>query len=210
MIAVKEIQAQLRRIGFRGGFLGRAEINELPRILMPGEQIHQVVIGWYKGGMALLCATDQRVLLIDKKVFFLTVEDVRYDLIAEVMYQYRLMDSTIVLTYAPKSLQFTCWNQAKMRQLASYVQQQVAMEMRVPVQNSINSMPDYQQGMPFSRGTTSFVSINRGMYQPAAPAIPITFPATERPLLPLNPYQSRLPFRRRKISRFVTSSQMAR
>jgi hypothetical protein len=202
MVTMNDVQAQLQQLGVRPSIWAKPEINELHNILVPGEHITQLVTGWYNGGFALLCSTDCRVLLIDKKLLFLTLEDVRYDMIAEVMYQYRLLDASLTLTYAAKTLQFKSWNHSKLRQLASYVQLKVMEARQYDQQQQAQA-----QSLPFSKGTAAF-SPQALVRQQAGSAfeLPVQAIAT----LPRNPYQSKQPFRRRKISRFITSSQLAR
>lgn len=203
MVTLKEVLRQLKQLGVRPGFWTKAEIHELPRILVPGEHLKQVSVGWYNGGFALLCCTDQRVLLIDKKIFFLTLEDFRYDMIAEVMYQYRLLDATVTLTYAAKTLQFKSWNQANLRRLTTYIQQRV-MEVR-------------QYDQQYSLAPYSTIPLrDRNTPKPVTYELPqqqqnpvYDFPQTKLTTAPRNPYQTR-PYFRRRVSRFVTSSQLAR
>lgn len=198
MITMKEVLAQLKHLNFRPSFWTKPEISELPKILIPGERLMQVAMGRYNGGFALLCCTDQRVLLIDKKIFFLTLEDCRYDMIAEVMYQYRLLDATVTLTYASKALEFKSWNQANLRRLTTYIQQRV-MEVRQYDQQ--HSLAPYS-AIPLPTGAGLYdlpANQNFAGYEQQALANPI----------PKNPYQSR-PYFRRRVSRFVTSSQLSR
>ena len=93
---------------------------------MDSETIAFCVNGHYQGGFALLCATDHRLLLIDKKPMnYLTVEDVRFEMISEFDYSHRLLDATIHICTATKTMAFTSWNQQRLRALLSYVQQRV-------------------------------------------------------------------------------------
>ena len=129
MIDLRALEDQLKRAGCNFRFWGRSEIKELQRILMPGETVVHGVNGHYVGGFAFLCVTDRRLLLIDHKPMYLTLEDIRFDMIAEVDYSYRLMDATIRVYTPNKSFVFTSWSQHKLRELASYTQQRV-MEIR--------------------------------------------------------------------------------
>jgi hypothetical protein len=97
--------------------------------MFPNEQIMHCVNGQYEAGFALLCATDQRVLLIDKKPMYLTLEDIRYDMIAELNYHHRLMNCTLLIFTPNKSLRFTAYNHARLRSLFNYAQEKV-MEIR--------------------------------------------------------------------------------
>lgn len=127
MITTDEVIKQFYRLGVKPSFWARAEIKELANILASDEQLTHVVFGWYDNGLALLCCTDYRVLLIDKKPFFLKMEDLRYDKISEVKFLYRLLDCSIVLSYAGMKLEFRSWNQGAMRKLIDYVQETITM-----------------------------------------------------------------------------------
>ena len=72
MVSATYVDEQLKRLGVRPTFFTRPEIRELKHILLPDEQIQHFVSGRYDGGYAILCATDMRILLIDKKPFYLT------------------------------------------------------------------------------------------------------------------------------------------
>jgi hypothetical protein len=139
MIALQEVEAQLHQLGIRFRFWGRAEMLELQHILIPGEQINSCLNGRYEGGFAMLCATDQRLLLVDKKPFYLTVEDVRYDMVAEVDFHNRLVDSTIRVRTPGKALRFTAFRHKSLRQITTYIQQRV-MEIRQQYQGQMPSV----------------------------------------------------------------------
>jgi hypothetical protein len=98
---------------------------ELQHILIPGEQIQACLNGRYEGGFAMLCATDQRLLLIDKKPMYLTLEDVRYDMVSEVDFSHRLLDATVRVCTPMKTLVFTAWKRADLRKMTTYLQQRV-------------------------------------------------------------------------------------
>lgn len=129
MVQLHEVEAQLKEIGCNFKFFGRPEIRELAKLLTPGEKIAQCVNGFYEGGFALLCVTSHRLLLIDRKPMFLTVEDIRFDMIAEVDLNHRLMNSSTRIYTLNKSLVFTSWNHSRLRALVDYLQQRV-MEIR--------------------------------------------------------------------------------
>src|ERR1700712_3773588 len=67
MVSHKNVEEQLKRVGCNFALWGRSEIHELSNVLMPDEIIAQATNGSYEGGFALLCVTQYRVLLIDKK-----------------------------------------------------------------------------------------------------------------------------------------------
>ncbi len=129
MIQLSQVEAQLEKAGCNFRFWGRAEVRELSNILIPGETIIQAVNGRYEGGFAMLCLTDHRLLLIDRKPMFLTLEDIRFDMISEIDYHARLLDSTVRIITPNRSLVFKSWNQKRLRQLLNETQARV-MEIR--------------------------------------------------------------------------------
>jgi hypothetical protein len=63
--------------------------------------------------------------LIDKKPFYLTLEDIRYDMVSDVQYDHRLLDASIRLGTVHKTVSFLSYSHAKLRALTQYVQEQV-------------------------------------------------------------------------------------
>ena len=129
MTALAKIEEQLKKAGCNFRWWGRAEIKELANILMPDEIIASCVNGRYEGGFALLCVTNHRLLLVDRKPMFLSLEDIRFDMISEMDYNARLMDSTVYIMTPNRKLSFTSWNQHRLRTILNYTQQRV-MEIR--------------------------------------------------------------------------------
>lgn len=120
------VDRQLRRIGCNFQMWGRGEAGELHNVLMDSETIMHCVNGHYAGGFAMLCATDHRVLLIDKKpMSYLHVEDVRFEMISEFDYSHRLLNATVRIYATTKTMSFTSWNHRQLRALLSFIQQRV-------------------------------------------------------------------------------------
>lgn len=123
MVTHETIEQQLKKIGFKTIGWGRTEVNELPNIILPDEEIKECVNGLYEGGFALLIATNIRVLLVDKKPMnYLTVEDLRFDMINEIDYSHRLFGARISISTGSKNLRFTSLNQPRLRELIGHVQ----------------------------------------------------------------------------------------
>jgi hypothetical protein len=125
-IKLKQLEDQLKRIGCNFRFWGRAELRELANVLLPGEVLEHCVNGSYEGGFALLAATDQRVLLVDKKPMYLTLEDIRFDMISEIDFNHRMLNSNVFICTPNKTLRFVGYNQARLRRLFHFVQTRVA------------------------------------------------------------------------------------
>lgn len=129
MVTLRQVEEQLERLGCNFKFVGRAEIRELPAILFPEEHIAGAVNGRYQGGGALLVVTNLRLLLIDRKPFFLTIEDIRFDMIAEIDFNARLLNGSIVIITPAGRLVFSSLGQQRLRVMANYLQKKV-MEAR--------------------------------------------------------------------------------
>ncbi len=127
MVEQKYVQSQLAKINFGTGRINRAEVNELHKILFEDETIYECVSGFYEGGVALLVATDIRVLLIDKKPMgFLNVDDVRFDMISDLDYSHRILGAQININCGMRSLTFKSYNQQRLRKLIGHVQQRMS------------------------------------------------------------------------------------
>ena len=127
MVDRKYIQDQLKRLKFGASPFNQAELRELPHIIHEGEKISELVNGIYEGGVALLVATEMRLLLVDKKPLnFLTVEDLRFDMINEIDYSHRMFGATITISTGGKTLKFKSYNQARLRHLINLVQEHMS------------------------------------------------------------------------------------
>jgi hypothetical protein len=113
----------MKRINFYYKGWGRSEVEELCNILMPDEEIEECVNGYYDAGFALLVATKDRLLLVDKKPLgYLTVEDMRFDMINEFDLHHRMLGAQTKVSAGSKTLHFTSLNQARLRRLLNFVQ----------------------------------------------------------------------------------------
>jgi hypothetical protein len=122
MISSKEVNDQLKKLKVNFQFYGNAGLRELKHILVENEQMQHCLNGRYDGGFAVLCITDMRVLLIDKKPFSLTLEDIRYDMVVEVDYSYRLLNATVRICTPNKTLRFTTLKRQELREATSQIQ----------------------------------------------------------------------------------------
>jgi hypothetical protein len=130
MVHISVIEARLSQLGFRTSRWFKPEIRELQHILMDNERIIGAVAGRYFGGFALLVATESRLLLIDKKLPYLSIDDIRYDMISEIDFNARMFDSTVTIYTLNKQHKFTTWkHRHHLRTMTNYAQKRV-MEIR--------------------------------------------------------------------------------
>jgi hypothetical protein len=114
---------------------------------MPDEEIEELVNGYYDAGFALLVATKQRVLLVDKKPLnYLTVEDLRFDMISEFDYSHRIIGAHVSISSGNKNLSFTSLNQKRLRSLLTFVQSHMA-EMKKTVHNQQETQQQHLEQM---------------------------------------------------------------
>lgn len=147
MVTAQEIDRQLKNIGVTFWFFGNAELRELRQILIEGEVIDHCVLGRYEGGIAVLCSTNLRLLLIDKKPFYLTLEDVRYDMIVEVDFSHRLLNASIQVRTPNKTLNFTSRKNQQLRLLVTYIQNRVLAYRQQHMGGAMQqSVPAWQPG----------------------------------------------------------------
>ncbi len=146
MVHMQVVEDQLNAIGAEFSFWGGAEKRELRKILVEGEVIRHCLNGRYEGGFAMLCATDRRLLLIDKKLLYLMLEDVRYDMISEVDFSHRLVDATMRVCTVNKAVSFTSIHNNTLRELTSYLQDKVMETRQQHIQPTQVQLPAYQLG----------------------------------------------------------------
>lgn len=208
MVSLEEVERQLKQIEASFKFWGRAEMLELQHILIPQEQIQVCVNGRYEGGFAMLCATDQRLLLIDKKPMYLTLEDVRYDMVSEVDFSHRLIDATIKVCTPNKALVFTTWRRPELRKMTSYLQHRV-IEIRQRYMYDSQQMQQQfvqmqqQQQQPQPQQYQMPTIAPTAMPAAVAPSVPVTEGVNSLPMPNfVNTYYKNPLIMRRRISRF--------
>jgi hypothetical protein len=133
MVDLSVVEDQLKAAGCNFRFWGRSELKELCHVLIAGETIASCVNGQYESGFAMLCVTDMRVLLIDKKPKYLSLKDIRFEMITELDFSHRMLDATISVFTPNKTMRFTAFNQARLRKLFHYVQEKVALSRQHPM-----------------------------------------------------------------------------
>lgn len=114
----------LIKIDFLTPFFTR-EIAEIPKLLMPGEELICAIGGFYSAGTATLCVTSERVLLIDKKLVRLSYEDIRFQSINEINYSHQMLLASLNLYLPARKLQFRTWYKNDLRALSQLIEQKM-------------------------------------------------------------------------------------
>lgn len=105
------IKGILTDLGMSRFALASEEAHYLPKIVYADEQIGGVVYGLHQDGFALMAATDRRVIFLDKKPLFDTVDEIRYEVISGVSFGHAGIGSTITLHTKIKDYKMRTFNQ---------------------------------------------------------------------------------------------------
>lgn len=202
MLSSRAVRKQLKAIDADKLFWGQFELAELPKIMLPDEIIEFVQHGHYDGGFATLVATNHRLLLIDKKPFFLTVIDLRYDMVAEVDYGHQIIGATMHVQSFNKDFKFQSLNKTNLRQMASFIQHKVMQMRGQKTVNPHSAQAITHQPIPRQIFATSETSLTESQ---ANGLLPLTKEAWYR-LRPdrqvMNPYTQTPLLTRRRVGRF--------
>lgn len=109
----------------RLNILSHKEQLELPNLLLADEKILAVISGFYAAGTAILCVTNKRLLLVDKKWVRLFIEDVRFESINELNYSHQALVASIAFIVAGREVRFKSWYKNELRMLSQLVQQKM-------------------------------------------------------------------------------------
>ena len=127
----KTLHQQLTDLSLRFRIFGRAEVKELRKILRADESILNCLYGYYQGGSGILVATDKRILLIDKRAFFLNIEEMNYIDINEIVAEHSFLQATLKVGTAKKKLEFRSVSDARIKHMHHLIAYQIAENLRL-------------------------------------------------------------------------------
>ena len=136
--AINNVVAKLD--GMDRSVIARKEIKELPDILWEDELPERIVAGTYNNGWGILCATNQRLLFIDKGLLFgLKVESYVYEAISSVESKSGLLWGSVKVYASGNNEDFEHVNNRQAHAFAQYVREKIS-KSRTP------TAPPIQQG----------------------------------------------------------------
>lgn len=106
----------------RLNFFTRREMAELPKHLTANEQVIAVLSGFYTSGTAILCVTNKRLIILDKKWVRLSYEDIRFEAISEVHFSQQAFLASARFYIAGRNVAFKSWYRGELRTLVQFVQ----------------------------------------------------------------------------------------
>lgn len=116
--------------------------RHLPKIIEKDEHIHGVVYGWRAGGLAMLVATDERIIYLERRPLFSSVDDISYDVVAGV----RVIDAglfpSVDLHTRMGDYMLTYVNPRCAGRFAKYIERRIERPETVKVSTPIDKTPD--------------------------------------------------------------------
>jgi hypothetical protein len=150
MVSKVSVKSQLKKIGHSFRVFGRAEINELKNILNPGESILQCAYGHYHGGSGILVATDQRILLIDKRPFYLNVESMAYENIKHIDFKRDKLHGVLYVQSGIKRVIFRSVSDARLKLIRQRAEEYIESVSK-NIFSNIENNPSKENQPYFSR-----------------------------------------------------------
>ena len=136
--AINRVVSKLE--GLEKSVLARKEIKELPDILWEDELPERIVAGTYNNGWGILCATNKRLLFVDKGLMFgLKVESYVYESISSVESKSGLLLGSVKVYASGNNEDFENVDKRQAHAFAQYVREKVS-KSRTP------TAPPVQQG----------------------------------------------------------------
>lgn len=108
MLTFELIMEQLKAADVDTFMLPKKELKALPEVLMEGEMIRHLVQGMYSGGIGVLCATNKRLVFVDKGLFFgLKVEEFPLRTLSSVSHETGVMMAKIKIFASGNNAEIT-------------------------------------------------------------------------------------------------------
>lgn len=120
----KRIRRELIKAGATIYGLLKAESRYLPRIIHTDEHIQAVVYGQHISSSAMLIATDQRIIYLDKKPTAIFIDEVTYDVVSGIELDVHTLFATVTLHTAVNNYQIKAANVRCSDRFTSFIEEQ--------------------------------------------------------------------------------------
>jgi hypothetical protein len=123
MVSFNDVQAQLIKLNSQFRFIGIGELKQLSYALQPGEQIFDCLKGWHKGTIAVICATDQRMIIVDKRTTKANLQywDIAYEAIDSLTHADRVWNAQLQVKTDETMYEFVSWHITRLKQLHAFI-----------------------------------------------------------------------------------------
>ena len=125
MQIANRLNGQRKRLNIQFKVFGRAEVRELRRLLKKGELVQHCVYGYYHGGFGILVATNYRILLVDKRLFYLILEDISYQNVRSIELSSQLLQGTLYIHTGLRKIVFKRSNDLRLKEIRNFISDRV-------------------------------------------------------------------------------------
>jgi len=149
------IKDQLKKAGITSKTLLNLESKNLIDVLYEDEVIGGAIHGAYSGGLAWLIATDKRIIFMDKKPLFKTVDEISYDIVSGTKTTKTKFSETITLhtRLGDYTINFVKDNSAKI--FNKFIEDKRLGRIEVP-----ETIPDKTEKIQVSEECTNFLRLH--------------------------------------------------
>jgi len=129
VIQKRTVLSALRTLGADRYDLSTPETRYLPQLMKPHEQLLGVLYGRYKRdngrstGRGLVVATDERLLFVDRKPFYLHYDEVVYGVVSGITFTHVGISIAITISTRMGDITFRTFNRKSARQFVTAVEQ---------------------------------------------------------------------------------------
>lgn len=130
----EEVLAKIKNLDGASKFLGKWEINELPKLLWEDEEIMRLSDGTYNQGLGLVVATNRRIIFINKGLLSCQVEDFAYNKISSIQCNQGVILGTLIIYSAGNRACIDNMEKKAAQYFADYIRAKIS-------QNEQNTIP---------------------------------------------------------------------
>ena len=105
-IKAKRVKRELLDAGITMYGLLKSESRYLPKIIHDNESIEAVIYGQHNASSAMLIATDERIIYLDKKPMVEMFDEVSYEVVSGIEFDIHVFFATIVLHTPVRNYEF--------------------------------------------------------------------------------------------------------
>lgn len=88
----------------------KSETKILPKLLHPQEHVEAVIYGQHNSNSAMLVATNERIIYIDKKPTVLLLDEVSYEVVSGIQLEIHILFASVILHTPVKNYHFKLVN----------------------------------------------------------------------------------------------------
>ncbi len=121
----ERIRHELIAAGVTSYGLIKAESRYLPRIINENEHIAAVIYGQHHSSSAMLLATDQRVIYLDKKPMTVHEDEINYAVVSGVQHTVHIFFATVILHTAVTNYELRFVNLKCAGRFADYIEERI-------------------------------------------------------------------------------------